>query len=197
MVSTLRSPARPAYAASRWPDEPLDDATLAPTHQGDDLRFPIPRPSLGKQVLRALARFLIISGIGVAGTLAWQSYGDVARGMIAELSPRLAWLAPPVGIAQTMPDMTAPTSPPADLQQLQTMSLGLAEVRQSVEQLAAQLALGQQQMRGEIARLQEVEQSILHTISAPPPRPAAAPARKPAPPTPLVPQAPPPASPVR
>lgn len=66
------------------------------------------------------------------------------------------------------------------------MSLGLASVRQSLDQLTAQIALGRQQMAGEIAKLQEAEQNILHMISAPPLRPAAAPARKP------VPMAPPP-----
>jgi hypothetical protein len=50
------------------------------------------------------------------------------------------------------------------------VSLGLAALRQSVDDLAAQLAAGQQQMTGDIAKLQA-------EIAAP--RPAAAPARKP------------------
>jgi hypothetical protein len=62
------------------------------------------------------------------------------------------------------------------VQQLKGMSLGLAAVRQSVEQLAA----AQQQMTDEIAKLQATEQEILDKVSGPP-RPAAAPARKSAP----------------
>jgi hypothetical protein len=140
------------------------------------------RPSLGKRAARALARFLIMFCIGVAATLAWQSYGDAAREMIASSSPQLSWLAPQAApLAQTVPDMVAPAAaatPSPDLQQLKAMSLDLAAVRQSVDQLAAQLAAGQQQMAGDIAKLQA-------EISAPPPRPAAAPARKPVPQTPL------------
>ena len=60
------------------------------------------------------------------------------------------------------------------------MSLGLAALRQSVDQLAA----GQERMTGDIAKLQTAAQGILDKISAPPPRPAGATARKPAPLTP-------------
>jgi hypothetical protein len=72
------------------------------------------------------------------------------------------------------------------------MSLSLASVRQDVDRLAAQLSFGQQQMAGDIAKLQASEQDILNKISAPP-RPAAAPARKPVLPAPAQhpPQAPP------
>ncbi len=69
-----------------------------------------------------------------------------------------------------------PASP--DLQQLEAMARDRAAVRQSVEQLAA----GQEQMARNMARLQAAEQDIRHRILAPPPQPAAAPARKPAPP---------------
>jgi hypothetical protein len=65
-------------------------------------------------------------------------------------------------------------------------------MRQDVDRLAAQLSFGQQQMAGDIAKLQASEHDILNKISAPPPRPAAAPARKPVlPPPPQPSQAPP------
>jgi hypothetical protein len=71
-------------------------------------------------------------------------------------------------------------------------------MRQSVEQLATQVASAQQQMSGEIARLQASEQDILAKIATPP-RPAPVAARKPAPPPPqaLAPPPPPPAAQVR
>jgi hypothetical protein len=50
--------------------------------------------SLGKQASFALARFLIAFCSGVAATLAWQSYGDAARRMIASSSPQVGWSAP-------------------------------------------------------------------------------------------------------
>jgi hypothetical protein len=52
------------------------------------------RASLVKRASRGLARFLIIFCIGVTATLAWQSYGNAAREMIANSSPQLAWLVP-------------------------------------------------------------------------------------------------------
>jgi hypothetical protein len=61
------------------------------------------------------------------------------------------------------------------------MSLGLAAVRQSVDQLVAQFTAGQEQMTRDITKLEAAEQEILHKISAPPPRQAEAPARKPVP----------------
>jgi hypothetical protein len=41
-------------------------------------------------------RFLVLIAfcLGVVVAFAWQSYGDAAREMIANLSPRLSWLAP-------------------------------------------------------------------------------------------------------
>ena len=85
-------------------------------------------------------------------------------------------------VARTAPDVIAPTAPPVpapDQQQLNAMSLGLAAVRQSVDQLDA----GQEQMTRDIAKLQTTAQGIFDKISAPP-RPAGGTARKPAPLTP-------------
>jgi hypothetical protein len=181
MASTLHR-AQSEFPVDQWSNETSVDAKLRPVDL--DLkndRFSSRRPSLGKRASRALVRFLITFCIGVAATLAWQSYGDAAREMIANSSPQLGWLAPQAApLAQTVPDMVAPAAPAApspDMQQLKEMSLGLAALRQSVDQLAA----GQQQMAGDIATAQAAEQDILHKISAPPPRPAAAPARKPVP----------------
>jgi len=62
------------------------------------------------------------------------------------------------------------------------VSLGLAAVRQRVDQLAVQVAAGQEQMtRDFTAKLHAVEQDILDKISAPTPQATAAPARKPVP----------------
>ena len=151
------------------------------------------RLPLGTRVSRALSRFLITFCIGVAATLAWQSQGDAVREMIASSYPQLGWLSP-----QAVPDAPSP-----DLQQLKAMSTDLAVARQSVDQLAAQFIAGQEQMTRDITKLHAAEQDILENIvklhateqdlledildkiSAPPPRPVAAPARKPAPLTPL------------
>ena len=138
------------------------------------------RPSLARRATRGSARFFIIFGLGVGTTLAWQSYGDAALGMIAESSPQLAWLAPKtVPVAPTAPNaVTAAVASP----ELRQLALGFAAVRQSVDLLTSQLAAGQQ--GSDIAKLQADVQEILQKLSAAPPRPTAAPAHKPAPVTP-------------
>ena len=184
----------------------------------DNRRF-VDRPSFLRRATRAFVRYLIAIAIGVAGTLAWQSYGDTAQEMVAGWAAQhgwsLAWL-PYQPAARTSPQpgpdttaesrrlsagqLSAPStaqsasvapatrepvapSPPAassaDLQQLQAMTLSLDAVKQKVEQLA----LGQQQMASDIARLQTADEEIRHKISAVPPKPAAAPASKPTPAT--------------
>ena len=141
------------------------------------------RPSLAKRALRRRAPLLIIFCAGVGTTLAWQSYGDAARAMIANSSPQLAWIAPQTArVAATAPDAVAPAV--ATSSDMQGLALGLAAVRQSVDQLTAQFAAGQQQTGGDIAKVQADEQEILRKLSATPPRPAAPPAHKPVPVTP-------------
>jgi hypothetical protein len=129
-------------------------------------------------------RFLIAFCVGVAATLAWQSYGDAAREMIAGSSPQLGWLAPQTVVAQTVPDPIVAATPSLDKQELKAMSLGLAAMRQRVDQLAA----SQEQMtRAFTTKLQAAEQNILDKISVSPPQPVAGSARKPvpAPPSPV------------
>ena len=136
------------------------------------------RPSLAKRVRRGSARFFIIFCLGVGTTLAWQSYGDVARAMIAKSSPELAWLAPKtVPVAPTAPNaVTAAVASP----ELRQLALGFAAVRQSVDLLTSQLAASQQQ-GSDIAKLQADVQEILQKLSAAPPRSTAAPTHKPSP----------------
>jgi hypothetical protein len=63
---------------------------------------------LGKLVPFAFARFLVIFFIGVAATLAWQSYGATAREMMASWSPHLGFLAPPPAPVSTQKYDKAP-----------------------------------------------------------------------------------------
>jgi len=85
-------------------------------------------------------------------------------------------------VAQTLPDMIVPATSSPNPQDLKAVSLDLAALRQRVDQLAAQVAAGQEQMtRDFTAKLHAVEHDILDKISAPTSQPAAAPARKPVP----------------
>jgi hypothetical protein len=74
----------------------------------------------------------------------------------------------------------APAPAGAASSDVQQLAFGLAAVRQSVDQLTAQLAATQQGLGNDITKLQADEQAILSKLSAAPPRPSVAPARKPA-----------------
>ena len=107
---------------------------------------------------RGFARYLVAILIGVSATLAWQSYGDVAKQIIATSAPglgssseakqmiansiqQLGWTKPPAGSEQqALPvAQTAPTAPAIEPAQVQQMAQDLATLRQTVEQLAAGL----------------------------------------------------------
>jgi hypothetical protein len=157
---------------------------MSSTRSAFSADFAAGEPSAGPLAPRrrgSLTRFLITFCIGVGATLGWQSYGDAAREIIANSYPQLGWLAPQAAVAQTVPDTVAPPAPSPDSQDLKAMSVGLAAVRQRVDQFSAQLAASQEQMTREITKLQAAEQDILQKISALPPRPEVVQARKPAP----------------
>jgi hypothetical protein len=185
MTATLQRV--PAEFWEKWESVRAVDARPAPV---ESTEAPPPRParSFGRRVLRSCVRFLIAFDIGVGGTLAWQAYGDKARQMLATAYPdQMGWLAPQAATTALAPSSAPPAlvaavpPPSVDQQQINTLSLNLAAVRQSVEQLATQVTSSQQQMSGDIARLQASEQDILNKISAPPPpRPAPATPRRPA-----------------
>jgi hypothetical protein len=101
-MNSTPSPTRSEFAAGTPATEP-SAAAIHRLFEPKNDRFLSKQPSLGK---RALARFLIAFFLGVAATLACQSYGDAARQMIASSSPRLGWLAPQATpVAQTTPDL--------------------------------------------------------------------------------------------
>src|SRR5712671_3252227 len=123
---------------------PVRVATLENDH------FQNRQPSLRKRVSRALSRFLITFCVGVAATLAWQSYGDAAREMIVNSYPQLGWLAPQAEpVAQNTPDMIALAVRAATSvyqQKFDALSLDLDTVRQSIDRIATSIAVGQEQM---------------------------------------------------
>src|SRR5713226_9372130 len=104
-MSALPSPTQSESSADSMPANP---SVEAPAVRAADLKkdlFPNGRSAHGKRVLLALVRFLIMFCIGVAATLAWQSYGAAARERIASSYPQLGWLAPQAArIARSAPD---------------------------------------------------------------------------------------------
>jgi hypothetical protein len=181
------------------PVEPSVEA-VRPTDPKND-PSPSGWPLLGKLAPLAFARYQIAFFVGVAATLAWQSYGEAAREMIANSYPQLGWVAPqPAPTAQNAADVVAlalPTVPSPEQQQLNAISLdavrqsidriatgiaaGQEQITRTVDRIATSVVAGQDQMTREISKLQAVEQYVLYKNSEPPPRPSPAPARKPVP----------------
>src|SRR5215469_1283462 len=92
VVSDRRRPAaRSDFSAGPRVTEPSLDATLRPADMNND-PLPTDWPSPGRRTSRSLARFLAAACVGVAATLAWQSYGGAAKQMIASSAPQLSWL---------------------------------------------------------------------------------------------------------
>jgi hypothetical protein len=148
-------------------------------------------------------RYLVAICIVVAAILAWQSYGEAAKQIIATRVPelgrspetkqmvaswmqQLGWAKPLAGpentavqaapVAQTAPKTVAPkapAAPPFDPEQAQQIARDVAALRQTIEQLT----VGQDQMAREIEKLQAADMEIVAKIPSPPPQPAA-PARK-------------------
>ncbi len=137
-----------------------------------------------------LKSFLITFCSGIAAILAWQSYGEAAKQIIAGSYPQLGWLAPrAVPIAYSAHDTIGlaaqgPASPGE--QRLNAISVDLDAMRQTVDRIAVtqeqitrnvdQLTAGQERMTGEITKLQAVQQQ-----SKPPQRSASASTHKPVP----------------
>jgi uncharacterized iron-regulated membrane protein len=133
----------------------------------NNTQFASEGPSNNRRLRRSLAHLSLAVLIGVAATLAWQSYGGEA---VRAWAPSLSWLLP---VSTMKPPAPAVTS--AELQaQLKPVALDLAIVRRSVEQLASnqdQLARKQDQMAQNIATLQAAVSQKVSASSSPPPAP--------------------------
>jgi hypothetical protein len=71
------------------------------------------------------ARVLMIFVVGFAAGIAWQSYGSEVRKTIANWSPHLSWLAPPVASASS--------------ERIRAISLALATARQNIDKVANEI----------------------------------------------------------
>jgi hypothetical protein len=177
-MSSSQSPRHERDVVPAWPRGPRPSGVK-------NNQFTREKRSIGRRIVRTIARLFIAVLIGVGVTLAWQSHGDEAKEMVRTWVPSLAWLLP-VSTTKSPHDgqeFAAATS--AELaQQLKPLTLDLAIVRHSLEQLAAtmeQLAARQEQMVQNITTLQAVEQNITQKISSPPQSRAVSPRKPPQP----------------
>jgi hypothetical protein len=181
--------------------EPATCASPDPIHQ-----FASGRPSTGRRIRRTLGRYCIAVLAGVGATLAWQSHGDEAKGMVITWVPSLGWLLSPSmtksfseidntwqpgsglavqatardGVAQSPATNSTqnPSAAPAIAQQLGPVMLELTDIRRRVEVLSAK----QEQLAQDIAARQAVAQAPRQKASsASPSRAVPIPPRKPPP----------------
>jgi hypothetical protein len=177
------------------PDEHYHERDFAPRDLDADrdlqrMRRPvrqnaIKRSSVANRTVRSVSRFFAAVLIGVAVTLASQSYSEQLNEMITAWAPSVAWLLP----AQNSTKTTDGAVSSELAQQIKLIAVDLAIVRRNMGQLAAnqdQFAAKQEQMNQNIATLQQVEQDVRQQIVAPPaPKPPHPPAHNnPTPPSP-------------
>ena len=171
-------------------------ATARPTQSEFSVGEPIiDNPARARPASRGFSHYMLAICIGVAATLAWQSYGQFTKQIIVTRAPelgwspeakqtiaswveRLGWTKPPAGaeIATVAPDKVAPKAASLDPQQVQQIALDVAALRQSVEQVAA----SQTKTAAEINKLLVTTTDIFLKFPTPP-QPAAALSHKPIP----------------
>jgi len=143
---------------------------------------------------RGFVRYLVAVLIGVAATLAWQSYGDAAKQVIATSAPelgwspevkqmiakwmqQLGWTKPPAventaetpqaaPVAQTAPENVPPKTPAAPSIDPEQMQQ-LTRSLTTLQQTVLQLAAGQDRMAREMARLEADLVDILVKVPEP------------------------------
>jgi hypothetical protein len=131
-------------------------------------------PSVVRRLFGATVRFLFALLLGIGSTLVWQHYGSQARAAVDAWAPSLSWLLPTSTPASPMAAATVPDL----VGQLKPLSIDLAVVRRSLEQIAAnqqQIAAGQEQIAQSAATLQEIDQEIRQAVLHVPRKPATAP----------------------
>src|SRR6516164_5948305 len=92
---------------------PLSSEDLQRLLMKDSQTKRAPQNLTRRRVSRAFVRYLVAIGIGVAGTLAWQSYGEATKRIIATSAPELDW-SPEAKevIASRVQELVSTTPPP-------------------------------------------------------------------------------------
>lgn len=129
-----------------------------------------------------IGRFAATFCIGVAVALAWP-YGDTARTMIANASPRLGWLAKPAAPELMAPDPQPRNAAPSDFDTVRDRIDRIAASQEQMTRTVAELTAGQAEIARQIAKVREVEQYLLYKTAykgeeTVPARPATTPAHR-------------------
>jgi methyl-accepting chemotaxis protein len=163
-MNAMSSPAQSEFYAGV---SPVEAPAVCPADLKND-RSPNGRGPPRRRALRTLSSLPIAVCIGVAATLAWQSYGDAAREMIANAHPQLGWLAPQGGpVTQNAPDAVAvatPTAPAFDQQQFHAIAIDLEAMHQGIDRIAPGIVAGQEQIARSIDRIAATQEQMARTV---------------------------------
>jgi hypothetical protein len=173
---------KPAHvAANRCPPAAGADFSAGPRMTGPSLDpafrradvnnepSPIDQASPSRRSSRSLARFIVAACVGVAATLAWQSYGGTTMQMIANSAPQLSWLLsslpamnPPSGreiVEQPSPPAVQASAPQATSARVGAVASTAAEMATSTAPASPSRDL-QQQLETMEQDLAAVRQSV-------------------------------------
>jgi hypothetical protein len=157
-MNAMSSPAQSEFYAGV---SPVEAPAVSPADLKND-RSPNERRS------RTVSSLLIAFCVGVAATLAWQSYGEAAREMIANAHPLLGWLAPQgEPTPPSVPDavaVAALAAPAFGQQQLNAIAIDLEAMRQSIDRIAPGIVAGQDQMARNIDRIAATQEQLARTV---------------------------------
>src|SRR6516225_6842197 len=106
-----REPAKDLHNLALGIDRHLDQRTSEPTAIYH--RLPGIENKMKKRSSRGFTRYLLAVCIGVAATLAWQSYGEAAKQMFAAKAPELGWSSETRQIIANWVEQLGWTKPPA------------------------------------------------------------------------------------
>jgi hypothetical protein len=163
-MNAMSSPAQSEFYAGV---SPVEAPAVCPGDLKND-RPPNGQRPPSKRALRTLSGLPIAFCIGVAATLAWQSYGDAAREIVANAHPQLGWLAPQgEPVTQNAPAAVAVAAPAAiafDQQQLNVIAIDLEAMRQSIDGIAPGIVAGHEQMARSIDRIAATQEQMARTI---------------------------------
>jgi hypothetical protein len=103
----------------------------------------VPFPPSARKRPRSLARFPIALSMGVAAAWLWQSYGDVAKEMFANLYPQLGWLGSRSAVTAQNPRPAVVFDPVG--QNVDNIATTIAADREPAPRSADQIATPQEQ----------------------------------------------------
>jgi len=163
---------------SAGPPIPPVDMTFRPAAV-NNVQVPGDRPSIGRRAVRAFIRFLWVACIGGAG-VAWQFYGDAAKGIIARWAPQLVLTSSPplekrglnaqptppavhADAAEAAPPQPAPLAQTAPEDVAPSAAAPSPESAQLLQSMAGDLAHAEQeieQLKASIAQLKASQQQM-------------------------------------